>query len=39
MMRDLADAPFVTTVYVDLDQVGFLRPSPSDAWPQAANLG
>jgi len=27
------------TVYVDLDQVGFLRPAPSDAWLQAANLG
>jgi broad-specificity NMP kinase len=27
------------TVYVDLDQVGFLRPEPSDAWLQAANLG
>jgi hypothetical protein len=26
------------TVYVDLDQVGFLRPAPSDAWLQAANL-
>ena len=28
-----------TTVYVDLDQVGFLRPAPSDASLQAANLG
>jgi len=27
------------TVYVDLDQVGFLRPEPSDASLQAANLG
>jgi broad-specificity NMP kinase len=27
------------TVYVDLDQVGFLRPAPSDAWLQGANLG
>jgi len=27
------------TVYVDLDQVGFLRPAPSDAWLRAANLG
>jgi broad-specificity NMP kinase len=27
------------TVYVDLDQVGFLRPAPSDASLQAANLG
>ena len=27
------------TVYVDLDQVGFLRPVPSDASLQAANLG
>jgi predicted ABC-type ATPase len=27
------------TAYVDLDQVGFLRPAPSDAWLQAANLG
>jgi broad-specificity NMP kinase len=27
------------TVYVDLDQIGFLRPAPSDAWLQAANLG
>ena len=27
------------TVYVDLDQVGFLRRAPSDAWLQAANLG
>ena len=27
------------TVFVDLDQVGFLRPAPSDAWLQAANLG
>jgi len=26
------------TVYVDLDQVGFLRPAPSDASLQAANL-
>ena len=27
------------TLYVDLDQVGFLRPVPSDASLQAANLG
>jgi predicted kinase len=27
------------TAYVDLDQVGFLRPEPSDASLQAANLG
>ena len=27
------------TVYVDLDQVGFLRPAPADASLQAANLG
>lgn len=27
------------TVYVDLDQVGFLRPAPFDASLQAANLG
>jgi hypothetical protein len=27
------------TVYVDLDQVGFLRPPPADASLQAANLG
>ena len=27
------------TAYVDLDQVGFLRPAPSDASLQAANLG
>jgi predicted kinase len=27
------------TVYVDLDQVAFLRPAPSDARLQAANLG
>jgi hypothetical protein len=27
------------TAYVDLDQVGFLRPVPSDASLQAANLG
>jgi len=27
------------TVYVDLDQVGFLRPAPSDGSLQAANLG
>jgi broad-specificity NMP kinase len=27
------------TVYVDLDQVGFLRPAPSDVSLQAANLG
>jgi hypothetical protein len=27
------------TVYVDLGQVGFLRPAPADAFMQAANLG
>ena len=27
------------TVYVDLDQLGFLRPAPSDSSLQAANLG
>jgi broad-specificity NMP kinase len=27
------------TAYVDLDQVGFLRPTPSDSSLQAANLG
>ena len=27
------------TAYVDLDQVGFLRPAPADASLQAANLG
>jgi hypothetical protein len=27
------------TAYVDLDQVGFLRPAPSDPSLQAANLG
>jgi broad-specificity NMP kinase len=27
------------TVYVDLDQIGFLRPAPSNASLQAANLG
>ncbi|MBE3074962.1 MAG: AAA family ATPase [Actinobacteria bacterium] len=27
------------TVYVDLDQLGFLRPAPSDASLQGANLG
>ena len=28
-----------STVYVDLDQLGFLRPAPSDASLQGANLG